>query len=604
MKLSNALPLAFIGLSLASGCEGFLFFTGTIEDTTGTKESPFGPGGISAPSRFLCNASGPRAQERLRKLTATQYQNTVRDLVTFALNDAAQAQAVLTSTGVAQALERVPRDEREKLPQDLHGSFRRLDQDLQQTHVDATYDAATALGTALAQPSRLGALMGACATDGNAGNDDACLTGFVQKFGERALRHPLTPEDVTFYRGFYAPSTGIDPVGVADVIAALLVSPGFLYQLEHGEAAAGRADVAVLSPFELAARLSYHFWNTMPDRDLFEAARSGALKTPAGFEAQVDRLFADPRTRTTISQFFYDAMDLAELQPLDRANADPVFRAFAGPDLPTASLHTAMTDEVLALMEYLTWGKNGSIEELLLSDLSFARTPELARIYGVAPWTPGGAPPSFPAGARPGLLTRAAFLATGSANTRPVMKGVFIRTNILCDDIPPPPNNAAAVPPALDQQMTTRQVVEKLTETQGTACAACHITLINPLGYATEGFDSLGRVRNEQRLFDAGGREMARMPVDTNSVPRIDGSDTTPATGPVDLMQMILKSGKAQACMARNYFRFTYARWEDLGMDGCTLERLRKALAFGAGGLHSMFKEVAMDPAFKERSYR
>src|SRR5204863_7191645 len=130
-----------------------------------------------------------------------------------------------------------------------------------------------------------------------------------------------------------------------------------------------------------------------------------------------------------------------------------------------------------------TWQRPGGFAELLSTELVFPRAPELAQIYGVPVWDGVGAPPALGAGQRPGLFTRAAFLATGSPNTRPVMKGVFLRRNVLCDDVPPPPANAmnGANVQDLDPKLSTRQVVERLTEAPGSACAACHAELLNPL---------------------------------------------------------------------------------------------------------------------------
>jgi hypothetical protein len=224
-------------------------------------------------------------------------------------------------------------------------------------------------------------------------------------------------------------------------------------------------------------------------------------------------------------------------------------------------------------------------------------------LYGVEPRDGSDAPPRFPASERPGLLTRAAFLVTSSANTRPIMKGLFIRRNILCDSIPPPPNNAANMPPELSDTVSTREVVEGLTEQPGTACAGCHATLINPLGFATEGFDALGRVRSEQRLFSADGEEVGSAAIDTRSTPQVVDGDTAPSTGPQDLMRLIRDSGKAHACFARHYFRFSFGRFEDAAQDGCVLEQLRAALV-ETGTLSGMLREVALAPAFKRRNFQ
>jgi hypothetical protein len=239
----------------------------------------------------------------------------------------------------------------------------------------------------------------------------------------------------------------------------------------------------------------------------------------------------------------------------------------------------------------------------LTTDSSLNRGPDLAKIYGVPPWDGVSAPPAFSGGQRPGLLTRALFVSSGSANTRPIMKGVFIRRRILCDDIPPPPPGVNTMPPQLSEDMTTRQVVEELTQKTGSVCGGCHRGIINPLGFASENFDALGRSRTEQRLFDANGAEVGRKPVDTRSVPAITFDDGTSSSGMGDVERLIVKSGKADACLARNYFRFTYGRWEDLSIDGCALEAMRQRLAHG-GRIGDLLEQAAAAPQFRRRAFR
>jgi hypothetical protein len=565
-----------------------------------------GAGGSSnpavAPATFTCNQNATAAVQPWRKLTATQYRNTLRDLLTFVLRDAAGATTVLN--GLTGSLGRLPPDERQILPQDLHGSYRRLDQATEQLYVDVTYDVAVAAAANLTSAARLGTVVGACATDGMPANDGDCLTAFIQKLGERALRRPLAADEVAFYRGIYGATPGVDPAGLADVIASLLTAPQFLYHVEHGDAAvAGKAGTFKVGAYELANRLSYQFWDTMPDDALFAAARSGALATSDGFARELDRVFKDPRTRASMDDFFRDWLKLEDLKPLEARNADPVFKTFAAADLPTATLRTQMIDDALALVRHFTWDVPGTFDDLLSTDQAFPRGAELAKLYGVPAWSGTGAAPSFPAGTRPGLLTRAAFLATGSANTRPVMKGVFVRETMLCDQLPAAPDGVAANPPDLDGKLSTRQVVEGLTERAGTACTTCHASLINPIGFATEGFDALGRQRTDQRLFDTAGREVGRAPVNTRSIPQITAGDMTPSNGPADLMRLMGGSGKAHACFARQYVRFTFARWENVSTDGCLLEGLRKPLA-SKGSLADVLKAVALAPEFQQRSFQ
>ena len=183
------------------------------------------------------------------------------------------------------------------------------------------------------------------------------------------------------------------------------------------------------------------------------------------------------------------------------------------------------------------------------------------------------------------------------------MKGVFLRTNILCDTIPPPPPGANAKPPELGPSMTTRESVEAITEMPGTICASCHSTAINPLGFATEGFDALGRFRTSQRLFDAAGAETGTKPVNTMTVPQVVYGDPTAIASPAELMSLMLASGKVEACLSRNFFRFTYGRWEAPAADGCALEDARKALV-GGGSITDLAAAAVKAAQFKRRTFQ
>jgi hypothetical protein len=154
--------------------------------------------------------------------------------------------------------------------------------------------------------------------------------------------------------------------------------------------------------------------------------------------------------------------------------------------------------------------------------------------------------------------------------------------------------------PVLSSEFTTRQTVEALTEQPGSSCASCHAYKINPLGYATENYDGLGRLRSEQRLFSPAGVEVARKQVDTHGIPRISLFDATPVSGAADLSSRIVESGKGEACFARQYLRFSYGRAEDLRGDGCVLEGMRAALK-QANGLREAMRVPALSPSFRQR---
>lgn len=535
------------------GCGGGAAPSGALD--AGTAE--LAPDGDAAVATFACGESSRAEPATLRRLTMTQYRNTLRDLTRWALGDVTEADAALA---LAQ-LDRVPLDRREPTPNDPRGGMRRLDQALEQAHVDETFRVAAVLGAALTTPARLAMIAGVCATDSDVANDDACVASFIQRFGARALRRPLDADDERFYRAVFGSDSSNGAAGYRDVITVLLSAPELLYFVEHGASevlgAPGRYQ---LSAHELASRLSYHFWQTLPDDALWQAAEDGSLLDPDVLAREVERLLSDPRAAETMAELFSDWLGLDDVPELD---------AFAG------ELRQHAIDEALELLAYYTWTDPAGIEALLTSQRSFARTDDLASIYG--------------ASERPGMLSRVWFLASSGASTRPIQRGVRIRRTLLCDELAPPPANVGALLPSDTAGKTTRQAVEELTEQPGTVCASCHATQINPLGFAFEGFDALGRAR-------------AAGTFDVRSVPRVTPDDERSSSGPSDLVRYVLESGKVEACLARNYFRFAFGRVEDLGRDGCALERLRARLT-ASGRTRDMLEEAALLPEMRERSF-
>ncbi|HYJ08807.1 MAG TPA: DUF1592 domain-containing protein, partial [Polyangiaceae bacterium] len=311
----------------------------------------------------------------------SQYRNTVTDFVAFAAGNANEAAAVLEQ--VSGPLARLPSDRREPTSEDLHGSYRRLDQSLQQLHVDAYYELGNALGAALTTPARLGTVVGECATDQDASNDAACLSEFISRVGARALRRPLEVDELSFYEAVYGADKSANPAAYADVIGVLLNAPQLVYLVEHGQSElVGKPGVYQLSSYELASRLSYQLWQSAPDVELLTKAADGSLLDAQQYRAQVERLLADPRARTALAEFFADWAKVEDLPALDVKNTDPVFEAFAGENLPSSELRQAMIDDVVGLLGYYTWQKPSGVAALFQSESSFARSGELAALYG------------------------------------------------------------------------------------------------------------------------------------------------------------------------------------------------------------------------------
>jgi hypothetical protein len=602
-KRGTAVSLALACAIALTACGG-----GDKEDQAASGTSPIGgspaptPGATPAPTPGASPPPGQTdlpplqagsAELPLRRLTKTQFVNAMQDVARQAL----PSQGAAIASVVATAAVNYPADSMVNIQGERHGGFYRLDQAVQQSHVDAAYEVASKVAAELTTAARLGTLMGACATDGNTANDDTCLRDTIRKVGRIAWKRPLTDAEVTFHRNL-AGSTPVAAASVADALTLLLSAPQALYFVEHGQAAvtAGRAQ---LTAHELAARLSFHFWQTIPDAELAGLADNGQLLNAATYEAQVKRLAADARTETTTREFFAQWFRLHELEPLDSRLGDPVFDAFRGSFAPTRDSRTNAMNEIGELTAFHL--KNGGSLQAMFSDRrSFARTADIASLYGVPVWDGTSAPPDVATGGRSGLLTRVVFLATGSANTRPIMKGYRVRSALLCQQLPPPPADAMNATVDLSGTMTTREVVEAVTQKPGTSCVGCH-TMMNPLGFMTENFDSLGRPRTAQKLFNAQGQVTSSPPIKTDGIPYITPADARFAADSLQTATYLKESGEFERCFAQHYFRYTFARREMEG-DRAAITDLMAA-ARGGASIRDLLARLALRAEFKSKAF-
>lgn len=545
-----------------------------------------------APTQFSCDGAAIPDELPLPRLSRNQLANTLR----FAIARAVPAEADAIWKKVAETFDQYPIDRRVPAPGDLKGGYGRTDQSIQQSQVDVMYSVGLAVARELtATAARFGRLLGDCASDASTANDRACLEAFVRGWGSRVLRYAMPDADVAYFADI-AGTTPADRSAVADVIATLLNSPQFLYRVEHGTANA--EPVSPLSAHELAARLSYQFWQAPPDDALWRAAESGELLTAQGFDAQLARLLAAPELESSLDEFVSDWLRLSELPSLEALRADPVFASFAGTPLPTDVTRAAMLDDTRRSLRE-TLARAGSIADFLNDRHSYTNDEYLAEIYGVAPWSGQGTPPTFPSENRAGLLGRAALLATGTAATRPIHKGYLIRNALLCEQVGAPPPNAASMPPTPTASKTTRQAVSELTS--GGSCGGCHNVAINPLGFVLEGFDALGRERSQERLFDASGELVTSPPIDTRATVVIDG-ETFDLSSPAELTRRMSDSKLFESCWVRHYFRFSQSRVEDGKKDGCLLSALESAARSGQP-INQVLKVMASDTTFQARRF-
>ena len=312
-------------------------------------------------------------------------------------------------------------------------------------------------------------------------------------FAAKAWRRPLTAAEKDRLRAFYVKSTEIDKLdhgrAIEAVLARVLVSPAFLYRLEQPSQT---AETKALTNAELASRLSYFLWSSIPDAELTRAANAGELSKPEGLDAQVKRMLADPKARRMATEFFGQWLGFYRFDQ-HRGVDTKRFPEF------TDEVKSAMYDEAISFFEYIV-RKDRPVGEMLTADYTFLNQP-LAKHYGVKAGVKSTGATELFTGAdkfnRGGMLRLGAVLTATSAplRTSPVKRGDWVLRRVLGTPTPPPPADAGSIP--ADDKMFGGMTVKQRLEVhkRNATCASCH-TRIDPLGFPLERFDSVGRFRD------------------------------------------------------------------------------------------------------------
>jgi hypothetical protein len=419
--------------------------------------------------------------------------------------------------------------------------------------------------------------------------DMACAGTFVDAFGLRAFRRPLAADEKARYLALFdATLTGGDfKTGVGLVIKTMLVSPYFLFRSELGADMGG--GTFALTPYETATELSYTYWGTMPDDALFAAAKSGALAGRPEIERQARRLLADPRGRARIASFFYEWMESARAYVATKDSGK--YPAFTKANGASNALVSAMRDEEDAFIANVVFDSTKKWDELFTASYTYANDA-LATYYGLP--APGSATAAAkvalpPGSQRGGLLTLGMFLV-GHGRTdqsSPTQRGHMIRASMLCSDVPPPPPDVNTNVTQAPAGQTGRDQIQALTGSG--VCNSCH-SLMNPIGFGLEGFDSTGA----ERTLDNG------QPVDATGVINGFTSKTgAPLTfnGARELAAILAASDDARKCFAGNYHRYTRG-FAAKGSDLVAVQNLQQAFLTQNLDLPELFVQVALQDSF------
>ncbi len=550
---------AAVVLVLLLGCEG------RIGNGRGLGGAP--PVDTGSRSESLSCTDADTGFQPLRRLSAAQLNNTLRDLFGDELGNAFVAIANMPKTKI------------------VAGFSTEADANVVNSATSAAFeDAAEAIGSHLIEnaDTALPRLMPCVSNPNNDSDITSCIDQFIDEFGMRAYRRPLTGEEKQLLRALYDEihqmQTGTE--AWAAVVQVMVQSPQFLYLVEQGGAPIeGAEHLVVLTAYEMASRLSYFLNNTMPDEELFRAAAADELWDLEDIQAQARRLVAKDEFIDVLASFHNEWLGLYDFETLAKAPAlYPTFEE---------SMRAAMGDEIRRLTEHVMNDLDGNVASLL-SATDWEVPTELASVYGLS----AAGTASAGAGIRSGALTTSAFLATHAfeESSSVIRRGVFIRRGVLCGDLSPPQvtdeQRDTVLGPAADAQ-TARERVAPLTE--NSQCATCH-TAINPLGLALENFDAVGQWRDSENgsMIDPSGT--------------ID--QTEDADGAFDdakgFVELIANSSTVQHCYSAKLLRFGLGRIA-ADEDDCALDELEYAADESGGDIRELFVGMTLTHSFRFR---
>ncbi|MGE0784747.1 MAG: DUF1592 domain-containing protein [Sandaracinaceae bacterium] len=496
----------------------------------------------------------PNSQEvgsvPLRRLSRMEFQNAVRDL--------------LYGTTVVDAPV-IPADVSEHGFENVAAQLSAPRLLVERYELTATELAEAAMADVTTRDRIVGCVSGATPSE--------CTEAFLDGFGRRAFRRPMTDDERADFRAFIEDvAIRIDfDAAIELAVSAMIQSPQFTYRLERG------VD-GVASPFEMASRLSFFLWQSIPDDALLDAAAAGELATPGEVEMQARRMLDDPRARAAAIDFHRQWLDF------DRVTREPK-NAEMFPDW-SEDLRAAIREESDRFVGDVVWDGDPTLATLLTSRATYVNA-DLAAHYGVAPvgeWTRV----ELPEGERSGILTRAGFLAGRSHETNgsPVLRGAFVIDRMLCRELGSPPDDAdtsPVVPPAGTGPRTNRQLFEERTGSM--VCQGCH-RQIDGIGYGFEHYDSTGAYRDlDQGLpVDATGNLVAT---------DVDG----PYDGAVEISERLAQSETVRSCVARSWVRYTLGR-ATTGEDACFVQRAEDSLRATGGDLRELMVTIVTSPQF------
>jgi hypothetical protein len=405
----------------------------------------------------------------------------------------------------------------------------------------------------------------------------------------RLFRRPLTPDESSEFEALIV-SRRDTPDGFAGgirmALEVALQSPEFLYRPELGEPLDvppedPRAGWGRPTPFEMASRLSFLLWGSLPDDALLSEAAAGGLRTKEEVRAAAQRMLEDDRAREVIRYFHLRLLSLV----------DAPFRAAEKPENPnfTAEIALLLRSETDAFLDDVGSAGPGGFAALVTAPTTFVNET-LAAFYGIPNVTgPDLRKVSLTPGSYSGILTQGSFLAANSTATAstPSLRGARIAKGLLCLPVPLEPSPPLDAPP-LSEGMTTRE--SNQAATANAACAACH-RIVDPLGYTLEHFDQAGRYRDTEN----------GQPIDAAANVLI-GDVEHPVNGAAELGLAIAESPVTHGCYVASWAAYAYGTTLDAPLDRCSQLALEDTFERTNGDIRAILLELTQTDAFLYRA--
>jgi hypothetical protein len=341
--------------------------------------------------------------------------------------------------------------------------------------------------------------------------------------------------------------------GAQAVVEAMLQSPNFIFWMEQTPNPAWK-------PYAAASFLSYSLWNTTPDSHLLDAAADGSLDSAADVERMARRMLDDPRAKEGLDEFVSQWLRFDRV--LETARERRLYPLF------NRDLAVAMTEEARRFVGDLVWNDRNFMQ-VFTADYGFPNS-DLAAVYKISPPAKDFDRVTFPPEAeRGGVLGQALFLTLTSKpdDTTPTGRGLFVREQFLCQEVPPPPPTVDPNLPPVDASRPLNSRERLAAHTTNKTCASCH-NLIDPIGFGLEKFDAIGMRREKQRLLfyasakGAGKEKPKEVLLDVDTTARVAGVPNSEFTSPRELGAVLARTPQCQECVVRQVFRYMAGRPE------------------------------------------